>query len=434
MSIAVAPIQKSNEVKTVKPKADLILDNAAEVLTCVQKGAGGIGRISGGSVAVAGERILAVGSTVEVRQAVDRTSAQVFDVCGKVVAPGFVDCHTHLIFGKSRVKEYALRMTRTVLEMNALDMPIGIPASVLMTRDESEDQLFKSALDRLGRMLRYGTTTVESKSGYGLTPSDELKQLYVNQRLQAAQPIDIVSTFLGAHDFPPEIDRNKKAERNRYIDALINEMIPEVKRRKLAEYIDVYCDDGYYTVEESRRILKAGIVAGLGAKIHTDAYSCIGGSQMAADLPAVSVEHLNYTTREEMANLARAGVIGVVLPALDFAVAHPRPFNARAMLEAGMTLALGTNLNPGNWTESMQFVMMLACRCHRMSPQESLLAATLGAAKAIGREEIIGTLEVGKLADIQIWDLPTFEDVIYRLGNNSVASVIKRGKVCFSRL
>ena len=154
---------------------------------------------------------------------------------------------------------------------------------------------------------------------------------------------------------------------------------------------------------------------------------------MAADLPAVSAEHLNYTTREEMANLARAGVIGVVLPALDFAVAHPRPFNARAMLEAGMTLALGTNLNPGNWTESMQFVMMLACRCHRMSPEESLLAATLGAAKAIGREEIIGTLEVGKLADIQIWDLPTFEDVIYRLGNNSVASVIKRGKVCFMR-
>lgn len=416
----------------VKPKADLIIENAETVIRCVAAGSDQLGRIRSGSVAIGGERILAVGTKTEVDTLIDRTSALVLDAVGKSIAPGFVDCHTHLVFGKSRAKEFALRMTLNNEQIKALDMRTGIPASIQMTREATEDDLFNSAMGRLKRMLRYGTTTVESKSGYGINRQDELKMLYVNQRLSGAQPIDIISTFLGAHDFPPEIDRNRPSDRNHYIQILIEEMIPEVAARGLAEFCDIYCDDGYYTVEESRRILEAGISNGLRAKIHTDAYSAIGGSRLAAELPAISAEHLNFTSQGEMEALAQAGVVGVVLPALDFAVAHPRPVALRAMIDAGMCLALGTNLNPGNWTESMQLVMVFACRNHAISPEEALIASTINAARAIGRESEIGSLEPGKLADIQIWDLPGLEDVVYRIGNNAVETVIKRGRVVHS--
>lgn len=415
------------------PTADLLIKDASQVITCAAAAGDGIGKIDDASIAVADGKILAVGTARAVAAQVDATRARVIDARGKVAAPGFVDCHTHLVFGRSRVREYALRMTHSATEMAALDMPTGIPASVTMTREASEDALFASALERLGRMLAGGTTTVESKSGYGLSLEHELKQLRVNRRLAGAQPVDIVSTFLGGHDFPPEVDRRAPAQRRRYIDQLVGEMLPAVTAQGLAEFIDVYCDDGYFTVEEGRRILTAGQRAGLHAKIHTDAYACIGASAMAAEIQAVSADHLNYTTPDEMERLAAADVVGVVLPALDFAVAHPAPFNPRAMIARGMTLALGTNLNPGNWTESMQFVLVLACRVHRMSPEEAIRAATLGAARALKRAERVGSLEKGKAADIQIWDLPTYEDVIYRLGSNAVETVIKNGEICFSR-
>ena len=252
-------------------------------------------------------------------------------------------------------------------------------------------------------------------------------RLEVNRRLQSIQPVDVVSTFLGAHDFPPDVPRQ------RYVEIVINEMIPQVAEQGLAEFCDVYCDDEYYTVEESRRILEAGLAAGLKPKIHTDAYSDIGGAAMAAELGVISADHLNYTGRAAMHRLAEAGVIGVVMPALDFAVQHPRPFDARAMMAEGMTLALATDLCPACWVESMQFVMQLACRLYKFSPAEALIAATIGGAKALGLEDDRGSLEVGKLADIQIWDIPTFEDVIYRLGSNAVEMVIKRGRIVFKR-
>jgi len=249
----------------------------------------------------------------------------------------------------------------------------------------------------------------------------------VNRALLSAQPVDIVSTFLGAHDFPPDVPRE------RYVETLIYEMIPEVAERRLAAFCDVYCDDGYYTVGESRRILAAGVKAGLKPKIHTDAYSDIGGADLAAEISAVSADHLNYTDRLTMQRLASTGVIGVVMPALDFAVRHPRPFDARAMLSEGMTLALATDLCPACWAESMQFVMQLACRLYGLSPAEALLAATNHAAKAVGLDHDRGTLEAGKLADMQVWSIPTYENVIYRLGHNAVQTVIKRGKIVVQR-
>ena len=403
----------------------MLLENAAEVLTCNSKNGNDIGRVVKGAVAIAGEHIVAVGTTSEVHEAVDVTSANVVNASGKVVAPGFVDCHTHLIFGGSRAKEYAARMTHSAAEVAAMDIPSGIPATVQMTRNEDENSLTDSALDRLYRMLRDGTTTVESKSGYGLSVDQEIKMLKVNQRLQNSQPIDIVSTFLGAHDFSPDMPRND------YIENVIHEQIPAVAEQKLARYCDIYCDDGYYTVDETRRILVAGLNAGLKPKMHTDAYANIGGSELAAELGVVTADHLNYCTQDQMAQLAKAGVVGVIMPALDFAVGHDKPFNARMMIDEGMTLALATDLCPGCWSESMQFVMTLACKLYQMSPEEALLASTLGAAKALELDSDRGSLVPGKLADIQIWNIPTFEDVIYRLGNNAVVSVIKRGKICF---
>jgi len=408
--------------KSNRPRADLVIARAAEVLTCVPSPGDLAGRRKGVSIAISGERIVAIGSPAEVVSQVDMTLAQVLDASGKIVAPGFVDCHTHLVFGGSRAQEYAARMTMDAAEVKALGIPTGIIATMEMTRAETAAMLAASAARRLQRMFRSGTTTVESKSGYGLSLAEELKQLRVNHRLRFTPP-DVVSTFLGAHDFPRDV------ERQRYVDIVINEMIPRVAEEGLAEFCDVYCDDGYYTVEQSRRILEAGIRAGLKPKIHVDAYSDIGGAAMAAEMGVVSADHLNYTTRAATRKLAEAGVIGVVMPALDFAVGHPRPFDARAMIAEGMTLALATDLCPACWVESMQLVMQLACRLYHFSPAEALFASTVGASRALGLEASRGSLEPGKLADLQIWDLPTFEDVIYRLGNNAVEMVIKRGKV-----
>jgi imidazolonepropionase len=406
-----------------RPKADLIIAGATEVLTCVPTADDLIGRRAGASVAISGEAILAVGSPGEVAQQVDTTTARVIDATGKIVGPGFVDPHTHLVFGGSRAQEYAARMTLSPAEVKALGIPTGIQATVDMTRAATIDALTASAVERLDQMFRHGTTTVESKSGYGLSLAKEIEMLQVNQRLQAVQPVDLVSTFLGAHDFPQDVPRET------YLESLIEEMMPRVAEEGLAEFCDVYCDEGYYTVEESRRILEAGLQRGLKAKIHVDAYANIGGAAMAAELGAVSADHLNYTDRASMQKLTEAGVAGVVMPGLDFAVGHPRPFDARALLEEGVTLALATDLCPGCWLESMQLVMQLACRLYQFSPAEALYAATAGAARALALDYDRGSLEPGKLADIQIWDLPTFEDVIYRLGNNAVETVVKRGRV-----
>jgi imidazolonepropionase len=404
-----------------KPQADLLI-RGGTVLTCAPRGDDPVGRIAGGAVAIAGERILAVGTPAEVAAQVDTSAARVLDATGRVIAPGFVDSHTHLVFGGSRVQEYAARMTRSAAEVRALGIPTGIQATVRMTRVASTEELAATAAARLRGMFRAGTTTVESKSGYGLNVTDELRMLEAGRLLGQTQPVDVVNTFLGAHDFPPDLPRE------RYIDVVVHEMIPAVAARGLAEFCDVYCDDGYYTVAESRRILEAGRAAGLRPKIHTDAYADIGGAVMAAELGVVSADHLNYTRPEAARRLAEAGVVGVVMPALDWAVAHSRPFDAPMLAGQGLTLALATDLCPACWAESMQFVMQLACRLYRFSPEAALLAATVGGARALALDDR-GVLAAGMLADLQIWDVPSLEDVIYRLGNNAVAAVIKRGRV-----
>lgn len=415
-----------------KPKADLIIRGASEIITCTNDGDGPLGRLPNGVIAVAGGIIIGAGPEKEIEKKVDTAATRVLDASGKIAAPGFIDCHTHVVFGKSRSREFGLKMTRSGPEIEAMGIKTGIPASIIMTRECSEEELFTGASDRLNRMLRCGTTTVESKSGYGISLQTELKMLRVNRRLTEQLPLEVVSTFLGAHDFPPEIDRDSPEARKNYIRELTDEMIPRTAEENLAEFCDVYCDTGYYTAEEAETILGAGIDNGLSPRIHTDAYANIGGSTLAAQLPAVTADHLNYTTRNEMRLLAESGVIGVLLPALDFAVAHPDPVKARHFIDEGVTLALGTNLNPGNWTESMQLVMQFACRNYGMSPEEAILAATVGAARALKRQHIIGCISEGYQADIQLWNVPRFEDIIYRIGNNAVWKVIKKGKIVAS--
>ncbi|MBF0530720.1 MAG: imidazolonepropionase [Deltaproteobacteria bacterium] len=406
-----------------KPKADILLTGASEIVVGEPKGSAPLGRVAGGVVALGDGIILAIGSLEEVRREVNLDSAEKMDVAGGLVAPGFVDCHTHLIFGGSRAKEYALRLTKSVAEVKAMGMLTGIPATVAATRAAGLEELWHEAGKRVTRMFAAGSTTIESKSGYGLSVADELKMLEVNRRLALDGPAEIVSTFLGAHDFPPDMDRQ------RYMDVLIKELIPRVAGEKLALFCDVYCDDGYYTPEETKKILRAGLDHGLQPKIHADAYAARGGAALAAEVGAVSAAHLNYATPGQMKKLAEAGVVGVIMPALDFSVKHPRPFDARAMIEQGMTLALATDLCPGCYVESLSFVIRLACRLYGLSLEQAFSAATIGAAKALDREADLGSLARGKKADIQVWDVNCLEELPYRLDFNPVVMVLKEGRV-----
>lgn len=410
--------------KETKIKVDLLIKNCTQVLTCTKNAKDLIGLIENGYIAVLGERIAAVGTKEEVMATVDASEAEVIDGKGKVVLPGFIDSHTHLIFGGSRVKEYSARMLTDDPEiLKGLGIKTGIMATVEMTRKSSEEALFNTAAGRVNRMLRSGTTTVESKSGYGLSTPSEVKILEINKKLNESMSIDVVSTFLGAHGWPEDIQKGK------YIDMLLKDMLPYVAEEHLAQFCDIWCDEGHYTAEESEKILRVARDYGLEPKIHTDAYSYIGGSDLAEEMKMVSADHLNYTPRKVIKKLAEQGVPGVLLPGIDFTVKHPKPFEVRPMIEENLTIALATNCCPGCYIESMQFVMALACREHRMSAQEAIRAATLGGAIALGLETDRGSLEVGKLADIQVWDTSQHEDVIYHIGGNIVEKVIKRGKV-----
>ncbi len=408
-----------------KVKAHLVISRAKELVTCAGEGPEDLHIIQNGFVALGKNgRILGVGSEEEVLSRVDTSHAQVIDATGKVVVPGFVDCHTHLVFGGSRVEEYAAKLTVTdPEELARLGVKTGIMVTLEATRNASEEELYRQSSQRLENMLLRGTTTVESKSGYGLSTPSELSMLRVNQKLARDYPVDVVSTFLGAHGWPGDVPKEQ------YMETLKKEMIPAVAEEKLAAFCDIWCDDGHYTAPECRDILEAGMSWGLKPKIHTGAYSYIGGADLAAEMGMLSADHLNYTPREALKKLVAAGTVGVLLPGTDFAVKHPRPWDPQPMLEEGLTLALGTNCCPGCWCESMQFIMTLACRQHGLTPAAALKAATLGGAKALGVQKDKGSLEVGKVGDVQIWDVPRYEEAVYRLGGNVVEKVIKGGNL-----
>lgn len=389
-----------------------VLLTAAQAVTNLSTSHDLLGRVADAALVIEGAHIVELGPRPAMLARYPH--AEVVAYPQGIVVPGFVDAHTHVVFGGSRVQEYAARLTHSPAEVRALGIPTGILASVAHTRAASPAQLVASARERLWGLLRHGVTTVESKTGYGLTTADELKLLHVNRQLQAELPLTLISTFLGAHAVPPEEPREA------YVARIIEEMLPQAA--ELAAFADVYCDEGYFTLEDSRAILQAAHAHGLRLKIHADQYSALGASDLAAELGCVSADHLNFTAPASLRRLAQAGVVGVLMPSIDFAVSHPRPPNIAALREAGVTLALATDICPGGWVENMFLVLQLACRQLALSPAEAVRAATLGGALACGLTDR-GTLAPGQRADVQVWNLPSVEDALYRLGSNPVSAV-----------
>lgn len=350
--------------------------------------------------------------------------AEIVNAQGQLVTPGLVDAHTHLIFGGWRQNELGLKL-HGVTYLEILSRGGGILSTVRSTRASSEEDLAEKASLELKSMLRMGTTTCEAKSGYGLDPETEYKQLRAIRLLNETQPVELVPTFLGAHALPEEY----KNDREGFLRLLCEEMIPTVAKEHLAEFCDVFCETGVFTAEESRRILEVGKQHGLIPKIHADEIDPIGGSQLAGEIGAITAEHLIVCPESGIASMAKSGTIACLLPATSFYLgATFAP--ARAMIDAGVAVAVATDFNPGSCPSSnMQMAMNIACLKYRLTPEEVLTAATLNGAAGIRRSDKVGTVEVGKQGDLLIWDAPDLDYICYRFGANLVNTVIKKGKL-----
>ncbi|MCI0514094.1 imidazolonepropionase [candidate division KSB1 bacterium] len=419
-------------------EATLLIQNAAQVVTpyrsteeiATSRGMGSLRVIQNGAVAIQGEQIIAVDVTPRVLDRItisDRTT--VISAAGKTITPGLVDPHTHPVFYATREHEFEMRISGKSYQEIARAGG-GIRSSVRSVRKTGQKELVAAVLPRLQLFLENGVTTIEAKSGYGLSVEDEIKSLEVIQVLNQMQPIEIVPTFLGAHEIPDEYQTNRAA----YIRLIIEEMIPMVAKRKLAEFCDVFCEDGVYGVEEARQILLAGQRVGLRSKIHANQLSANGGAQLASEISAISAEHLDYITPAEIEAMVQARVIPVLLPSAVFYLKLNRFAPARQMINAGAPVALSTDFNPGtSMTEALPFIMTLACIQMQMTPAEALIATTLNAAMAINRQQLVGSLESGKQADLVIWNIPNYYHLAYHFGVTLAATVIKRGKICYQK-
>ena len=386
--------------------------------------------IPDGAVLVRGGQIAAIGTSAELRAAYPDEPAQ--DAEGRVVMPGFVDPHTHLVFAGDRAAEFELRLEgRTYLEILAAGG--GILSTVRATRRASVDELFAQTRERAASMLRHGTTTAEAKTGYGLETACELVEMEALLRLDDEGPLEIAPTFLGAHAVAPEF----KGDPEGYVKLVCDEMLPETKRwwqthggGRPLPFVDVFCETGAFSLVQTRRILTAARALGFPLKIHADEFDNLGGASLAAELGAVSADHLVKTSPQDIAALARSATVAVALPCTPFGLAEPHYTPARDILAAGGLLAIASDLNPGTaWCESMQFVIALACRYLRLTPAQAITAATINAAAAIDRADRIGSLEVGKQADLLILAVDDYRQLGYRFGTNLVKTVIKKGKI-----
>jgi imidazolonepropionase len=410
-------------------RADLLVTGIGELCRMApgpgpQAGAeqGRLDAVAGAALAVRDGTVVAAGPAEAVVGAV--SAGETVDVGGAAVIPGWVDAHTHLLFGGTREDEFAMRVGgRSYEEIAAAGG--GIQSSVRHFREADDAAVLERARRNLDRALSLGTTTIEIKSGYGLSVEQELRALRLIRRLAASHPVDVVPTFLGAHEFPPEW----RADRAGYVRLVAEEMIPQVAAEGLAEFCDVFCERGVFTVEESRVILAAAREHGLRLKVHADEFGETGGSRLAAEMEAVSADHLHATSAASARALAEAGVVGVLLPGTSFFLNLEAKAPARAMVTAGLPLAVASDFNPGSsMSQSMPLMITLACVQLRLSPAEALAAGTANGAAALGRGDRVGRLHPGYRADFQVLDAPSHLMVPYHYGVSHVSAVFREGR------
>ena len=420
-------------------KGNLIIKNASELVTCsgfmAKKGRemSELGIIADGAVVIEQGRISRVGTTTNIMadlkaSSKDLSQFETIDASGKAVLPGFVDSHTHLVFGGYRAEEYAWRLMGDSY-MDILQRGGGILSTVRATRSASREELKEAGLKRLDSMLSFGVTTVEGKSGYGLDRETEIKQLEVMADLNRLHPLDVVPTFMGAHAVLPEY----KGREDDYIDFLLKEVVPEVASRRLAEFCDIFCEKNVFSVEQSRRLLTNAVESGLKSKLHADEIVRLGGAELAAEIGAVSADHLLHASDEGLHAMAEAGVVATLLPATAFSLREPYA-RGRKMIDAGGAVALATDFNPGScFSESIPLVAALAALYVNLSPEEIVTALTLNGAAALDRAQVVGSLDPGKQGDVIILENPSYRFIPYHLGVSTVEKVIKRGTLVFDK-
>jgi imidazolonepropionase len=421
---------------------DLLIYNARQLLTCAspngpKRGTAmqNVGLIEEGAVAIDQGKIIEVGLSSELMTRY--TAKTMIDAHGKVVCPGFVDPHTHVVYAGDRVNEFEMRI-KGATYMEIMEAGGGIVSSARAVRAASIDQLVDETLPRLDTMLSFGTTTLEVKTGYGLDEDSELKLLKAIETLAKRHPCTLVPTFLGAHAIPQEY----KSKPERYVRIVIEKMLPHAaawyeeslfKQQDIPFYCDVFCEQNAFTLDQSRRILEAGLLLGLGAKIHADEFTSLGGVRLAVELNAVSVDHLDVTTAVERDLLANSNTIGVVLPAVNFNLGSAHFADARSLLDSGCAIALSTDINPGSAPcPSLPLVMAIAARYQHLMPSEVLIASTINAAYAIGMGKRVGSLEPGKFADVLILSTGDYRNLCYQFADNLVETVIKNGEIITS--
>ena len=418
---------------------NLIIKNASELVTCsgfaAKKGKemAELQIIPDGAVFVKEGTIEAVGKTRDILTELEKTESDlsgfdIIDAEGRAVLPGFVDSHTHLVFGGYRAEEFSWRL-RGDSYMEIMNRGGGIVNTVQATRKAPIEELIASGINRLDSMLSFGVTTVEGKSGYGLDRDTEIKQLEVMAHLDKIHYVDIAPTFLGAHAVPEEF----KGREDAFIEFMMNDVMPRATERGLAEFCDVFCEKNVFSVEQSRRLLTKAKELGLKVKLHADEIVQTGGAELAADLEAVSADHLLQASDEGIRRMADAGVVATLLPGTAFSLKEPYA-RGRHMIDSGCAVALATDFNPGScFTESIPLIFALATLYMDITTEEAVTALTINAAAAIGRADTIGSIDVGKYGDLVILEYPSYKYIPYHIGISTVDKVVKKGNLVFNR-